>query len=132
MVMTVGLMLLSHSNALRDGRPYYPIGRITAASKWRPIAAVGEEMERLAAIQALVREAQEYDADAILDLEFHVDEVMRDDIDGAPLRRVTAKGIAVRFRQSVGSLALKLTSTGRGTLISSVAGIMRRRSESSL
>ena len=92
-------MLLSRSNTLEDGRPYYSIGRIVAASKWRPIGTAGVEMDHLAAVQALVREAQEYDADAILDLDFQVDGVLRDDIDGAPLQRVAARGVAVRFSQ---------------------------------
>jgi hypothetical protein len=97
---TVEAMLLSRNKALEDGRRYYSIGCIMATSKWRPISVVGVEVDRLAAVQALIREAQEYDADAIVDLDFQVDGVMRDDIDGAPLQRVAAKGIAVRFSQA--------------------------------
>ena len=48
-------------------------------------------------MRALIREAQEYDADAIVDLGFEVDGVKRIDIDGTPLRRVAATGIAVKF-----------------------------------
>src|SRR5580698_3863516 len=95
-------MLLSHSNSLEDGRPYYPVGRIMATSKWRPISTAHAEMDRLAALQALVREAQEYDADAILSLDFQVDGVMRDEVDGAPLQRVAARGIAIRFCSQYG------------------------------
>jgi hypothetical protein len=96
-------MLLSRSNALEDDRPYYSIGIIKAASKWRPISMAGVEMDHLTAVQALIREAQEYDADAILSLDFQVDGVVRDEIDGAPLRRVAARGVAIRFLQPAGS-----------------------------
>jgi len=100
---TVEAMLLSRNKALEDGRRYYSIGCIMATSKWRPISVAGVEVDQLAAVQALIREAQEYDADAIVDLDFQVDGVMRDDIDGAPLQRVAAKGIAVRFSQAAWS-----------------------------
>jgi hypothetical protein len=93
-------MLLSHNNALEDSRGYYSIGRLMATSRWRPISVAAVEADRLVAVQALIREAQEYEADAIVGLDFEVDGVMRDDIDGAPLQRVAAKGIAVRFSQA--------------------------------
>jgi len=93
-------MQVSHTNELEGGRNHYSIGRITAASGWRAANAPGAENDRLAAMQALIREAEEYDADAIIGLDFEVDAIKRPDIDGAPLRRVAASGIAVKFAQA--------------------------------
>jgi uncharacterized protein YbjQ (UPF0145 family) len=76
------------------------IGRIKASSGWRAPSARSAEADRLAAVQALINEAQEYGADAIIGLDFEVDAIKRPDIDGAPLQRVAATGIAVRFAQA--------------------------------
>ena len=48
-------------------------------------------------LRALVREAEEYGADALVDVNFETDEVAGADIDGVPLTRVVATGSAVRF-----------------------------------
>jgi hypothetical protein len=93
-------MLVSRNNELQDSRDHYSVGRIKASSRWHPVSVAVVEADRLAAVQALIREAQEYEADAIVGLDFEVDEVMRDDIDGMPLQRVAAKGIAIRFSQA--------------------------------
>ncbi len=94
------VMQVSHSNKLEDGRDHYSIGRIKASSGWRAAGAASPEADRDAAVQALIREAQEYDADAIIDLDFEVDRIRRADIDGAPLQRIAATGIAVKFAQA--------------------------------
>ena len=49
---------------------------------------------------ALVREAAEYDADAIVDVRFEVDDVKGVDIEGVALQRVTVTGLAVRFARA--------------------------------
>jgi uncharacterized protein YbjQ (UPF0145 family) len=90
-------MQVSDTDELEGGRSHYSIGRIKATSGWRAADAPGAEADRLAAVKALIREAQEYGADAIIGLHFEVDAIKRADIDGAPLRRVAATGIAVRF-----------------------------------
>ncbi len=91
------VMQVSQTNKLEGGRGHYSIGRIKASSSWRAVNAGGAEADRLAAVQALIREAEEYDADAIIGLDFEVDRVKRADMDGAPLQRVAATGIAVKF-----------------------------------
>jgi uncharacterized protein YbjQ (UPF0145 family) len=48
-------------------------------------------------VQELICEAQEYGADAIIGLEFHVDDIKRADIEGTALQRVAVRGIAVKF-----------------------------------
>jgi uncharacterized protein YbjQ (UPF0145 family) len=93
-------MQVSRTNELEDGRSHYSIGRIKASSAWRAATASSTEADRMAAVRALIREAQEYDADAIIGLDFEVDAINRPDLDGAPLRRIAATGIAVKFAQA--------------------------------
>ena len=93
-------MQVSQSFELEGGRSHYSIGRIKASSAWRAAGAPGSEADRMAAVRALINEAQEYGADAIIGLDFVVDGVTRADIDGTPLQRVAATGIAVKFAQA--------------------------------
>jgi Putative heavy-metal-binding len=93
-------MQVSHTHELEGGRRHYSIGRIKASCSWRAVNAHGDEADRLAAIQALIREAQEYDADAIVGLDFEVDGVKRADFDGTHLQRIAATGIAVKFAEA--------------------------------
>ena len=93
-------MQVSRSNELEGGRGYYPIGRIKASSGWRVASAHDAEGDRVAAVGALVREAQELDADAIIGLDFEVEAVRRDDVDGPSLQRVAATGIAVKIAEA--------------------------------
>ena len=82
-------MQVSFSSGLDDGRPTTAIGRVKAATRWRAAGEPGAEAERQAAIEALKREAEEYGADAIVDVRFEVDGVRGPDIDGVALQRVT-------------------------------------------
>jgi hypothetical protein len=93
-------MQVSRTHELEGGRGHYSIGRIKASAGWRAANAPSGEADRMAAVQALIREAQEYDADAIIGLDFEVDGVKRADIDGTPLQRVAATGIAVKFAEA--------------------------------
>ena len=93
-------MQVSFSKGLDDGRETTAIGRIKAATRWRAADEPGSEAERQAAIEALMREAAEYGADAIVDVRFEVDDVKGVDIDGVALQRVTVSGLAVRFAQA--------------------------------
>ena len=92
-------MQVSHTHELEGGRSHFSIGRIKASSGWRAANAFAVEADRLAAVRALIREAQEYGADAIIGLDFEVDAIKRADLDGAPLQRIAATGIAVKFAQ---------------------------------
>ena len=97
---TVEVMQVSHTNELEGGRSRsldrpnqpLPVGA--------PQAASPGEADRLAAVRALIQEAQEYDADAIIGLDFEIDAIKRADLDGAPLQRIAATGIAVKFAQA--------------------------------
>jgi uncharacterized protein YbjQ (UPF0145 family) len=90
------VMQVSRSHSLEGGRGHHLIGRIKACAIWRAVGTVGEA-DRREALQALILEAQDYGADAIIDLDFEIDGVRCADIGEAPLQRVAATGIAVRF-----------------------------------
>ena len=90
-------MKVSFSADLEDGRAFTAIGRIRATTRWRAAAEPGTEDERRAAIGSLIREAADYDADAIVDVRFEVDDVKGVDIEGVKLQRVTVTGLAVRY-----------------------------------
>ena len=47
-----------------------------------------------------MREAEEYGADAVVDVRFEVDGCKGCEIEGVPLQRVTATGLAVRFARA--------------------------------
>jgi uncharacterized protein YbjQ (UPF0145 family) len=93
-------MQVSFSGGLQDGRPVTAIGRIRATTRWRAAGEVSAEADRNAAIDALTREAEEYGADAVVDVRFEVDGCKVCDVDGVQLQRVTATGLAVRFAQA--------------------------------
>jgi len=90
-------MQVSESQHLEDGRQIRAIGRIKAVGAWRGAGAARSEAERAAALKALIREAEDCGADAIVDVDFKIDGVMGADIDGVALQRVVAYGLAVRY-----------------------------------
>jgi uncharacterized protein YbjQ (UPF0145 family) len=51
----------------------------------------------LALVRKLIREAEQYDADAIVELQFDVESFRSADVDAAPLQRVIATGVAIRY-----------------------------------
>lgn len=93
-------MQVSFTADLGDGRAKTVIGRVRATSRWRAAEGMGSETERRAAIEALMLEAAEYGADGVVDVQFEIDDVKGHDIEGVPLRRVTATGLAVRFARA--------------------------------
>ncbi len=76
------------------------IGRIRACSGWRAADASTSDEDRRAAVDALVREAQDCEADAIVGLDFEVEGIRSADVEGVPLRRIAATGIAVKFAEA--------------------------------
>ena len=90
-------MQIRHTSEIATGRGHYPIGRIRAAAEWRAASASGARVDRLTAMRELIREAEEYGADAIVGLEFHIDDLERAEIEGAALLRIAVSGIAVKF-----------------------------------
>jgi uncharacterized protein YbjQ (UPF0145 family) len=93
-------MYVSFSSDLDGGRPMTAIGRIRATTRWRAAGDSDAEADRKAAIEALTREAEEYGADAVVDVRFEVDGVKGPDVEGVDLERVTATGLAMRFARA--------------------------------
>ena len=91
-------MQIHFSDSLESGRAHTALGRIQAVTHWRradkPVAALDRDI----ALRALVREAEDFGADALLSVSFEVEEVKSVDIDAVPLLRVKASGQAVRLR----------------------------------
>jgi hypothetical protein len=111
-------MQVSSTNSLEGGRRHHSIGRVKAFSGWRATNAPTVEADRVAAVRALIREAEEYEADAIIGLDFEVDRVICADIGGALLQRVAVTGIAVRFDDVAWSAARLLLQESREAVAS--------------
>ena len=93
-------MEVSFAADLDDGRPLTPIGRVRATTRWRAAGGDGADAERQAAIEALKREAAEYGADAVVDVQVETDGVESADTEGVALQRIAATGLAVRFARA--------------------------------
>jgi uncharacterized protein YbjQ (UPF0145 family) len=86
---------------IEGSRILYPIGRITAASAWHgeALASRSSDFEEKA-LDALIRKAEDCEADAIIGLDYQVNSVAADEVPGVALRRVAATGIAVKLARS--------------------------------
>ncbi len=94
-------MQISFTNEVESGRVLYPLGRVQASASWHgaALAADGEEY-RKAALAALIEKAREFDADAIIGVDYGFDEVKLADLCAVELRRVSATGIAVKLAKA--------------------------------
>ena len=91
-------MRISFTDEITDGRILYPIGRVRAGRSWHAEGVNGNDGDRKdAALQALIREAQEHDADAIIGVDYEIDGAHLTDLTSIGLQRVTATGIAVKL-----------------------------------
>ncbi len=91
-------MQISTTNEVEGGRVLYPIGRVQAASSWHGAALADDAAgQRKAALEALIAAAQEFDADAIIGVDYAYDEVKHGELLAVELRRVSATGIAVKL-----------------------------------
>jgi uncharacterized protein YbjQ (UPF0145 family) len=93
-------MQVSFAAALDNGRRTVAIGRIRAVAPWRAAIGPNLEADRQTAVEGLRREAEEYGADAIIDVQFEIEGCKGYDVDGVQLQRVTATGLAVRVAQA--------------------------------
>jgi len=87
-------MQVSFTGALEGGRAVRAIGRVKAVGRWRGADEEASETDRRALMLFLVREAEEYGADALVEVRFEPEETA--EIDGVSLRRLVASGAAVR------------------------------------
>jgi hypothetical protein len=78
-----------------EARIVREIGRIEAASDWRGKSTL--EAQQQAALRKLKQLAAEFEADAIIGLDFQIDDVNSIDLAPVPLSRVQARGVAVKL-----------------------------------
>ena len=90
-------MIVSSENALEGGRVVKEIGRISAASSW---AGKSVESARENALARLIAAAKDFEADAIIGVNYEVDGVVTHDLGAVALERVQVSGIAVRLAKA--------------------------------
>ena len=88
-------MRVTASRQFEEARIVREIGRIEAASDWRGQKSVEAQQE--AALRKLKELAAEFEADAIVGLDFQIDDVKATDLAPLPLSRVHARGVAVKL-----------------------------------
>jgi hypothetical protein len=94
-------MRISFTEDLSDGRILYPIGRVSAAGSWHAAGAPCAAGDwKKAALDALIREAKEHDADAIIGVDYAEDGALMTDLTSLDLKRITASGIAVKLARN--------------------------------
>jgi uncharacterized protein YbjQ (UPF0145 family) len=87
-------MQVSFTATLEGGRATKTIGRIKVVGRWRGVDEPATEADRRALIRDLTREAEDYGADALIDVRFDAEETAESD--GVSLRRLVASGSAVQ------------------------------------
>ena len=94
-------MRISFTNEIDGGQIVYPIGRIRAASGWRAsTTSPADESAKDVALRALIQQATEFEADAIIGVDFEIDGASHLDLANVYLKRVAATGIAVRLAKA--------------------------------
>ena len=94
-------MHISSTGAIKEGRVLYAIGRIEAASAWYPAhGSPLQENWRELVLRKLIRDAEDIDADAIIQVDCQNDGVIRIDETGVKLKHVVATGIAVKLSRA--------------------------------
>jgi uncharacterized protein YbjQ (UPF0145 family) len=91
-------MHISATNAIAGRRVLHAIGKIEAASSWH--AANGGRLQdnwRELVLRDLVRKAEDFDADAIIGVDYATDGLVPVDESGVKLTRILATGIAVKL-----------------------------------
>ena len=93
-------MQVSYSRTLPSDRAHSSLGRLKAMTGWRSAEAPVTDFDRESALRALVREAEDFGADALIDVAFSEEVVQGPEIGAVPLRRIVATGEAVRYRMA--------------------------------
>jgi uncharacterized protein YbjQ (UPF0145 family) len=92
-------MIVSSADRIEGARSLTMLGRIRAATGWHAASRSrmrdGEWKE--AALQQLIRRAEDIDADAIIGLDYEIDGLTDPDDSGLQLQRIAATGLAVRI-----------------------------------
>jgi uncharacterized protein YbjQ (UPF0145 family) len=89
---------ISSTKVIEGSRILYAIGEIQAASAWHPAHMVPLQQEwREQVLRDLIRKAEDIDADAIVGVDIKNDVPVRNEETGVNLKRVVAKGTAVKL-----------------------------------
>ena len=92
-------MLVCTDTVITGARIVQEIGRITAASGWH-----GVNCERAAyrdqALKALIAKAKDFEADAVIDLDYSIDGANDLDLTSIPVERIAVSGIAVKLSRA--------------------------------
>ncbi len=89
-------MQVSNTQDIQGARVVREIGRISAASCWHGRLAGSEADYRSQALEKLIAEAKEYEADAIVGVSYETDDAHYLDLSDVPVKRTCISGIAVR------------------------------------
>jgi hypothetical protein len=90
-------MHVSFTASLETAREHYTIGRLIAHSPWRAGDRELGDHDREIATRALVRAAEDYDADGVVEVAYAIEECRNGEGAGLVLRRIVATGRAVRL-----------------------------------
>jgi len=88
------VMQVSFTASLETKRAQHTIGRVAAHTPWRPADRELAEMDREIAMRALVREAEEYGADGVVEIAYAAEECAGET---GKLHRLVATGRAVKL-----------------------------------
>ncbi len=91
------VMQVSFTASLDSERAQTSIGRVSARAPWRCADREIEQVDRDIALRALVREAEEYGADGVVEVAYAVEQCAGGECEGVKLHRVVATGRAVRL-----------------------------------
>ena len=90
-------MQVSASHEIQGSRVVREIGRISAATGWCGTVDASADELRASALRRLIAQAKDYDADAIVDLDYSIDGVQACDLSAVSLKRVAVSGVAVKL-----------------------------------
>lgn len=91
-------MRVSFDDNIEGGRIVQAIGRLRATTAWHaPDAPCQTGDWQVEALRALMRTAEEFDADAVVAVGYETDDLATTDLAPIKLRRVTAVGTAVKL-----------------------------------
>jgi uncharacterized protein YbjQ (UPF0145 family) len=94
-------MRISFTEHLDGNQTYTPIGRIKAATGWHATGVAPQSGDwKEEALRRLIRTAEDFEADAIIGVNYQVDGVQGRDLEGVELERVAATGLAVKLARA--------------------------------
>lgn len=93
-------MRIGSSKDLED-QTLTALGKITAASEWRGVDGADAQAAKLRALHRLMRQAEDCDADALLDVDYSEEILQRGEAPGvAALKRIHASAVAVKLKSA--------------------------------